>query len=119
MKKILIVVIVAIAFLTQACGTVVHGSKQDLSISTNPPGAKVTVGTQMCKTPCTLHVSRKAEKITIRKDSYDRAYELSKKFNGWSVILGNILWLLPGVVVDVFSGGAYTIEPVNIELEEK
>ncbi len=116
MKKMLLV-LVAIAFLTQACGTVIHGSKQDLSINTDPSGAKAIVGTQTCKTPCTLKVPRKTEKVTIKKDSYETTYELSKDFNGWSVILGNILWLLPGVVIDVYSGGAYTIEPVNVQLE--
>ena len=110
---------VIIAFFSQACGTIIHGTSQNLSISTEPPGAIATVGTQQCITPCSLSVSRKAKHITIKKGTFEKTYELTKRFHSGSVILGNILWLLPGVIIDVVSGGAYTIEPVNIKLEEK
>lgn len=117
MKKVLSGLI-GLTLLTSGCGTVVHGTKQELSINTEPPGATAIIETQSCVTPCTMTVSRKAEKITIKKDDFEKTYELSKHFNAGATILGNILWLLPGVVIDAISGGAMTIDPVNIKLDQ-
>lgn len=116
MKKVL-AGLVSLSLLASGCGTIVHGSKQQLSISTEPPGATATIETQSCVTPCTMTVSRKAEKVKIKKDGFEKEYELSKHFNFGATILGNILWLLPGVIIDAISGGAVTIDPVNIKLD--
>jgi len=42
--------------------------------------------------------------------------QVSRSFNGTSTILGNILWLLPGVVVDLWAGGAWTLEPDHVSV---
>ncbi len=117
--KKLLVLLSGCSILCSSCGTIVHGTKQSLSINTNPTGAKVIVGTQSCVTPCTIDVSRRAKEIKIIYNGKERVYELDKKFNVGTTIIGNILWLLPGVVIDIFSGGAYTIEPVNVSLENQ
>ncbi|MGB9711272.1 MAG: PEGA domain-containing protein [Thermodesulfovibrio sp.] len=111
--------LIGLTLIASGCGTFVHGTKQELSISTEPPGATAIIETQSCVTPCTMTVSRKAEKITIKKDGFEQTYELSKHFNAGATIFGNILWLLPGIIIDAISGGAMTIDPVNIKLDEK
>lgn len=61
----------------------------------------------------------KCQNIHLESEGYKSTdMELDRKFNGGATILGNILWLLPGVVVDVYSGGAYEIQPVNVTLNK-
>lgn len=110
---------IIILVMIQGCGTIIHGSSQDVIISTNPPGATARIGSQECIAPCMLNVSRKADKVYLRKGKQEKVYEIEKSFNFGSVILGNIFfYLLPGLVVDVVSGGAYTIKPINVSLFE-
>lgn len=119
MRRFAGLLLFSFAFAVSGCGTMVHGTKQNLSVSTVPAGAQAVVGTQQCVTPCTMDVSRNAKNIHLESEGYKSTdMELDKKFNGGATILGNILWLLPGVVVDVYSGGAYEIQPVNVTLNK-
>jgi protein involved in sex pheromone biosynthesis len=58
MKKIIIEMI-ALTLLLQACATIVNGKFQDVNIKTTPPGTIARIGTQSCITPCTLNIYRK------------------------------------------------------------
>lgn len=106
---------------TQGCSTIIHGSHQDLPINTTPPGYKARIDTQSCVTPCSLRISRLAENLYITtKGDTEKMYPLSKSVNIWEVYVGNIIYLIPGVligvVVDEKSGAKWSIEPVNIIL---
>ena len=101
----------------QGCGTLVHGSSQELRISTTPPGATATIGTQSCKTPCTLTVTRSSQNLLVEKGNYKRTFDMEKDFNFGATICGNVLWLLPGAIVDIAAGGAWEIRPVNLRLD--
>lgn len=113
---IFVIIVVAVSLFAQGCATISRGSNQDVLI-TNPQGATASIRTVSCgPTPCVIRdVSRKADKITIQKDGISRQYTLDKSFNGGAVILGNILWLVPGVIIDEVSGAAHTIKPVDIK----
>jgi len=37
-------------------------------------------------------------------------------FNFGATICGNVLWLLPGAIIDIAAGGAWEIRPVKIHL---
>ena len=43
--------------MIQGCGTIIHGSSQDVIISTNPPGATARIGLQECIAPCMLYIA--------------------------------------------------------------
>jgi len=101
----------------QGCGTLVHGTSQELKISTTPPGATATIGTQSCKTPCSLTVTRGSQNLLVEKGNYKKTFDMEKDFNFGATICGNVLWLLPGAIIDIAAGGAWEIRPVNLRLD--
>jgi hypothetical protein len=80
-----------VTFFIQGCGTIIHGSQQNLEIGTTPPGAVATIGSQQCVTPCTLEVSRRARYIELEKSQTRKKLPLSKELNVGAVFFGN-LW---------------------------
>ena len=116
-------VILAIAVFGYGCGTIVYGTRQNVSIGSNPSGAAATIGDIKVKTPATVSLSREKDYVvTVESEGYERGQAIiNREFNGWATILGNILWLLPGVVVDLWAGGAWTLKPeaVNVSLDKK
>ena len=115
--------ILAVTVLAYGCGTIVHGSRQNVSIGSNPPGATATVGDIKVKTPATVSLAREKDYVvTVESEGYQTGQAtINREFNGMATILGNILWLLPGVIVDLWAGGAWTLNPeaVNVSLEKK
>ena len=115
-------IVFLLAFLMmQGCATIMHGSRQDLSIKTMPPDVIAKVDTESCVTPCTLRISRFAEKIHfIIEGDTERTYPLFKSVNTFEVYVGNIIFLFPGsfigAAIDHQTGAKYTIEPVNVAL---
>jgi hypothetical protein len=100
----------------QGCSSIVHGTTQELQITTAPPGARATVGTQSCVTPCKLTVKRDEQNLRVEKGSYKKTFDMEKDFNFGATICGNILWIVPGAVVDLATGGAWEIRPINLKL---
>ena len=101
----------------QGCGTLVHGTSQELKISTTPPGATATIGTQSCKTPCTLKVKRNSQILRIEKGNYKKTFDLEKDFQFGTTICGNICWVELGAIVDLAEGSAWEIRPINLRLD--
>lgn len=117
-KDIIGVIGVMIVALTlQACGTIIHGTSQDVMIQTNPPGALAKIGNYECMTPCALNVPRKSTVMAITKNNVGQVYPLDREVN-WvtSVILGIWPGYFIGMGIDFANGSAYTIKPVNISL---
>lgn len=115
MYKFILVLIIVAELFAGGCGTIIHGTRQDLSIITSPPGIVARVGTQSCITPCTLNISRRADFIYLAWDSDERLYGLGKNANVFTFYIGNILWgIIPGMIFDSLSGGKYSIEPINV-----
>ncbi len=117
-------ILLVLALLTQGCATIMNGTRQNISLGSNPPEATATIdGTLKVKTPTIISLARdKDHVVTVEKEGYESGQAtINRSFNGWSTILGNILWLLPGVVVDLWAGGAWTLDPenVNVSLVEK
>jgi len=103
MKKNNLKGLIACFLLTAiSCTTIIHGSKQEVSISSNPSAATVTIDNQtLGKTPTTTKISRNENHlVTIRLDGY-LPYEtkFTRKVDGW--IAGNIIFGgLIGLAVD-------------------
>jgi hypothetical protein len=102
---------------SQGCGLVVHGSTQDLQINTIPQGATVTIGMQSCVTPCMLKAQRTSQTMFVEKGTYKRTFDMEKDFNFGTTICGNVLWLLPGAIIDIAAGSAWEIRPINLRLD--
>ena len=121
MKKTgLKIVIILLSFLIFTnCATIIHGSRQDVSISSNPSKAIVTIdNVEKGITPVTLRLSRKDHHtIQINLNGY-MPYEtkLTRKVDGW--LAGNIVFGgLIGLVVDAATGGMYRLTPDQVQAE--
>jgi hypothetical protein len=114
-----VVLWVVCLFSLSACGTLVHGTRQNIMISSTPPGGTATVDNMQVETPTFVSLSRtKDYVVTVEKEGCKKgqAY-INRRFNGVTTILGNILWLVAGFLVDFVAGGAWTLEPDNVNVQ--
>ena len=108
-------------FMTSGCATIMHGSTQDISISSVPTNASVTInGNSRGETPLLISLNRKENhSVSIHLDGYEK-YEtyLTRSTSGW--IFGNIIFGgLIGLVVDAATGSIYKLSPETISTQLK
>ena len=102
-----------LAVLAAGCASIIHGTTQEIGITSIPIDAEVTVdGGTVGRTPVIADLSRKNQHfVTIELDGY-MPYEttITKSASGW--VWGNIVFGgLIGLAVDAISGGFYTLSP--------
>lgn len=122
-KSVNWILIVLMVFLSSGCSTITKGSRQLVTINSSPPGAKVKIGGLKGTTPYTADLATDKDYIAeVSLEGYeDQQVQIVKSFRAGTTILGNIFWLLIGVVIDVCSGAAYGLSPsvVDVQLEKK
>ena len=105
------------ALALSACASIIHGTSQDIGISSSPTGAQITVDNQTgAMTPYVAKLSRKDNHIVkISMDGYAPAeLTLTKTVSGW--VWGNIVFGgLIGLGVDAISGGLYNLTPNQLQ----
>jgi hypothetical protein len=111
--------VILVTLFIQSCGTIIHGTTQQIGISSNPSNASVTInGQQFGNTPMIIHLGRKdSHLVRIQLDGY-HAYEttLTRSVSGW--VWGNIVFGgLIGLVIDASTGGMYKLTPDQITAE--
>ena len=72
MKLIRLVPALLLLALATGCATILHGSRQNIRVETDPPGATATAGDQTITTPGVLKLSRREPnpEVIIEKDGY-------------------------------------------------
>lgn len=112
--KILIVLLAGLA----GCATIVHGSRQDVFVKSEPSGAVVRVGATATKTPGFLTLDRKQSiyVLVFEKEGYKPIeVELRRKMDSWffgNIIIGGII----GIVIDFTNGSAYKLIPSEVNV---
>jgi hypothetical protein len=101
-----------------ACASIMHGTSQDVGISSSPTGANVTVDNMLAgaRTPYVAKLSRNDNHVVrIAMDGYAPAeLTLTKSVSGW--VWGNVVFGgLIGLAVDAISGGLYNLNPVQLQ----
>lgn len=101
MRRYSVIPVVLFLLLTSSCATIIHGSYQKVSVSSDPPGARVYLNgvATNAVTPAKITVPRKAgaHMIKFERPGYqDYNYSLQNHFNGLVVL--DFLWLFPGVI---------------------
>lgn len=108
------------------CATIIHGRAQDISISSSPSEARVTLSDssgRTCitqRTPCTVSLKRGdgffrsgSYTVPIEKEGY-RPWrtQIEGRANGW-YIAGNFVFggLIGWVIVDPATGAMWTLIP--------
>jgi hypothetical protein len=106
-------------FAISGCATIIHGTRQDVSISSSPSGADVWVdNSQVGQTPVIAHLSRKDSHIVKLVLPGYQPYEttITRSVSGW--VWGNIAFGgLIGLGVDAISGGIYKLSPEQVSGE--
>jgi hypothetical protein len=105
-----------VALVTTGCATIIHGTRQDVGISSNPTGASVTIDNlQSGTTPVFSKLRRKENHVVrISLAGYQPMdLTLTSSVSGW--VWGNIaIGGLVGLAVDAISGGMYKLSPVEL-----
>jgi hypothetical protein len=95
------------------CGSIIHGTRQDIGISSAPTGAAVTIDNlQSGTTPVIAKLTRKENHIVrVELPGYlPTDLTLTHSVSGW--VWGNVAFGgLIGLAVDAISGGMYKLSP--------
>jgi hypothetical protein len=108
--------------LLSGCATIVHlGSNEELSVSSDPSGATVVIdGTERGVTPLATKVERKKDHaVVLTKEGFEENQSRVESHISWWIAGNVILGGLVGILVDVMSGGGYTIEPDKVAVTLK
>ncbi len=115
MRRLAAVLLTAVVVVA-GCATIIHGTTQDVGISSTPTGAVVAVDNKpLGNTPVIAHLSRKEHHIvTLKLDGYEPGeMTLTRSVSGW--VWGNIVFGgLIGLAVDAISGGLYKLTPEQL-----
>ena len=107
---------IAIASMS-GCATIIHGTKQDIGISSTPTGASVMIdNTDTGVTPVVAKLRRKEDHVVRIQLAGYQPFEttLTHSVSGW--VWGNVAFGgLIGLAVDAASGGIYKLTPEQIE----
>jgi hypothetical protein len=112
-RTVNVVTAFALSLSIAACGTIIHGTSQDVGVSSSPTNAQVTVDKKpVGQTPVVAKLSRKDNHIvTLTTPGYAPAeLTLTRGTSGW--VWGNLVFGgLVGLAVDAISGGLYKLTP--------
>lgn len=121
MKKVLTFSL--ITMLATSCATITGSGTKPVSIKTVPSGASVTVDGIKKTSPAVFELKGRSDGyiVSAEKKGYeDGTDKVQSKFRATPTILGNILWLLPGLAIDFVTGAAFDLETEKtIELKKK
>lgn len=110
---------ICLAVLLTGCATIMNGSRQRIPIASTPVGAKVTADNRedkSCLTPCSLLLTRRtAHTLVFDLDGYEKTSAVvDSSASGW--LWGNLIFaVIPGLIVDTVSGGAWKLRPAQID----
>jgi hypothetical protein len=124
MKKKTLVTLLLLAGMSpilSSCASIIDGTKQKVSFSSNPSNADVTIdGRAVGKTPLTEDLSKKdTHSVKINLAGY-HPYEMTliRKVNSW--VWGNIVFGgFIGLGVDALTGGLYELTPTQVNADLK
>jgi hypothetical protein len=116
MNRHLLVAGIALTLACSACASIMHGTSQDVGISSTPTSAFVTVdNAAKGQTPFVAKLSRKDNHVIhITADGYAPAdLTLTHSTSGW--VWGNLLFGgIVGLAVDAITGGLYKLTPEQL-----
>jgi hypothetical protein len=109
--------LLVLAPLLSGCATVIHGTRQDVRVETEPPGATASVGDQKITTPGVLKLKRKekALEIVVEKEGYEtRRVALTRKDSGWQWL--NMIGIPVGIVAGASAGESNSSQDISSSL---
>lgn len=101
------------------CATVIHGSKQEFGLNSQPAGAVAQLSNgQACTTPCTLTIARKhGFNVVFSKLGYQSfATTVSSTVDPWPVAGNVLIGGLIGIGVDFVDGASNRLDPGSLSV---
>ena len=126
MKKHLFFILSCVisALFAYSCATIIHGSDQEINITSEPGSAQILITTAKGNvtvwegtTPALIELPREDEyKVTVSLEGYEAGevyidQKLSTAFWG-NILCGGVI----GIIVDLSNGAAYDLEPEQIHV---
>ncbi len=109
-KTVLTFLLCAFVFVT-GCATVLTQDTQNITVTSDPPGADVQIGPYKCVTPCVLQIPKgKNYAIDVKYGEQKQSVPLTKGVAGTTLI--NILFW-PGFIVDAITGNVQKYNPTE------
>jgi len=115
--------VLAVAIIFAGCATIFKGTTQDISISSSPDKAIVTIKTMAgvqvfsAATPVTAKLGKKYAYIaTIKLAGYtESTIQISQSMDGW--FIGNLLCGgIIGMIIDYANGAMWDLQPESISV---
>ncbi len=114
---LLITILCSICGLFTSCASIINGTRQKVTVTSDPEGATVSNGEISMVTPATFDLKRKRDYIfSISKPGYKtESAKLERVFSG--AVAGNIICGGPiGWGVDALTGGQWRLVPENLHV---
>lgn len=118
MYKASILLLSGVYILSSGCASIIHGTTQDISLSSNPSGVKVLAdGNQVGETPVSVTLKRKTDHILVfNKEGYEQEQRTVMHVVSGAVY-GNIAaGGLIGWGIDAATGAQYKLAPETISV---
>lgn len=122
MKKLLMCLMIgAITLpLLVGCASIITGTSQQVSFSSDPSGAKVIIQPSGMQgtTPFTAKLKKgKSYIATAKKEGHEKAVQsIGTSFNGW--VFGNLLFGgIIGLIIDVADGAYLNLDRDNVDFQ--
>jgi hypothetical protein len=99
------------------CGSIIHGTSQDISINSQPVGAQIKIDSMSHGvTPTTVALSRKtSHRVELSKSGY-QPYEVVVQPTLSSATVGNVFFGgIIGLAIDSSNGAANNLVPDKID----
>jgi hypothetical protein len=108
-------ILAAAAVLVSGCATLIHGSHQTIPITSDPPGAQLSIGGSQYITPAEVSLARDQEyQAVFTKPGYQtQTAAVHSSFSGVTFI--DLIFIIPWAV-DLADGAAYTLDPETVEI---
>ena len=106
--------LLVLAPLLSGCATVIHGTRQNVRVETDPPGATASAGDQKITTPGVLRLRRKekALEIVVEKAGYEtRRVALTRKDSALQWF--NMIGIPAGVVAGASAGADHSSSDIS------
>lgn len=114
-QYILIIICMRLAI---GCASIIHGSTQEINISSAPDQAEIWIdGARMGTTPTNVTLKRNGTfLVTVKKEGYKEAtVKIDGTVSAW--IIGNVIFGgIIGCGIDFISGGAYDLKPERVDI---
>jgi hypothetical protein len=114
-KKRLASLALAATFASSGCASLFQGTHQSLPITSDPPGATVSVGGETYVTPADASLARDRDyQVVANKPGYQQATSsIHSSISGLAFL--DLIFIIPWAV-DLADGAAYKLEPTSVSM---